>query len=95
MINLSYYTSGVIHLSLEDYYNAGMTSEEAKEIIEEIPDDLSGHSNLGLCLHCERQFINSNWNVHTRYAFPDEIEVIVCEIRLALGQALARKEVKA
>jgi len=91
MKTLNYNVTGVIHLSLEDYYNAGMTSEEAKEIIEKIPDSLSGITNFPDNLHCERQFINGNWNVHTKYTHPADIEVMVYEIRFALGKAMASK----
>jgi hypothetical protein len=58
---IDYYTTTLIHLSLEDYHNQGLTSETTKEIIERITDPFS-HS---IHLRCHPQGINSNWNVET------------------------------
>lgn len=95
MIILNYYTTGLIHLSLEDYHNAGMTPEETKEIIEGIPDRLPGESTTGFppgSLHCEPQYINRNWNVSTRYTHPDSISAMVEEIKWHLDRALASRK---
>jgi len=58
---IAYYTTTLIHLSLEDYHNAGLTPEETREIIESIADP--GSSSL--MLSCEPAGINHNWNVRT------------------------------
>jgi len=93
MPNLDYYTTGVIHLSLEDYHNAGLTSGETKEVIEKISDSIPGEPmnySVGN-LHCEPRYINGNWNVHTRYTHYEDIERIVFKIKWALDIALERK----
>jgi transcriptional regulator CtsR len=74
----------VIHLSLEDYHNKGLTPEETKYVIESIRD---GNSYLW----CEPQGINNNWNVRTRSFHPIHIQNIVDEIAYRLSELLVEK----
>jgi hypothetical protein len=62
MSTLRYFTSINIWLHLEDYYRAGLTPEQAKDIIEKIVDPFSGCQTLT----CEPSMLNRNWIVHSR-----------------------------
>jgi hypothetical protein len=62
MSTLRYFTSINIWLHLEDYYRAGLTPEQAKEIIEKIVDPFSACQTLT----CEPSMLNRNWIVHSR-----------------------------
>ena len=87
---IDYYTTTLIHLSLEPYTNAGLTAEETKAIIEEIPDP--GSSSL--MLRCEHQGINDNWNVRTMAVSVVLIDWLVLHIEDRLKLGLARKFAK-
>ena len=58
---IEWWCSSILHLSLEKYYNAGITPARAKEIIEGVRDFVGC-----LNLWCEPGGVNNNWNVRTR-----------------------------
>lgn len=91
--NLNYFSTGTIHLDLEDYYKAGMTSEEAKNIIESVPDILEtdAEGSPQYKFRCKPIYINHNWKVNTQYTHPDDIEALVLKIKQTLDQALEKK----
>lgn len=61
MPEIDYHTSINIHLSLEDYYNSGLSPEDAKKVIESIRDPGLSTTNL----YCRPAGINNNWIVQT------------------------------
>lgn len=87
---IDFYTTTVIHLSLEPYHNAGLTPAETQAIIESLPDPASS----SLMLACEPAGINSNWSVRTMATNPATILLIVDTIQLVLGRALKQKRAK-
>lgn len=86
---IHYHTTTIIHLSLEHFYNEGLTKEEAKSIIEGIQDPGGGS---GMNLRCHPQFINGNWNVETLTTNPTTIGDIVELIRWHLEYHLNHKQ---
>lgn len=76
---IHYHTSTTIWLHLEDYYNLGMTPDEAKTIIEKIRDPY-GSSYF----YCESSGFNGNWNINTRAKHPDDIKYIILCIETEL-----------
>lgn len=89
-LDLDYFTTSVIHLSLEDFHNAGLTPEETKSVIEKIRDP--GSSILDLV--CRESGINRNWNVHTQLVKPEQIADLVWQIRHKLKGFLEAKKEK-
>ena len=83
---MHYYTTTIIHLSLEDFYNDGMTSEGARKIIESIIDPFSP---AGLNLRCHRQYVNGNWNVETFASHPEDIYWVTLTIERYLVSGLS------
>jgi hypothetical protein len=86
---INYYPTTLIHLSLEDFYNDGMTPEQAKQIIEGISDP-AATATLGynFKLKCSPQYINGNWNVETWATTPENIHQIVRMIEWYLTKAM-------
>jgi hypothetical protein len=82
---IEYYATSVLHLSLEDYFNAGIPPERSKELIEGIYD-LTG----SLKLWCEPSGLNHNWNVHTRAISDSQHETLIFLITCALEAELKR-----
>jgi hypothetical protein len=82
---IEYYATSVLHLSLEDYFNAGIPPERSKELIEGIPDVVGS-----LNLWCEPSGLNHNWNVHTRANTATHQYLVVFEITCALEDELKR-----
>lgn len=80
-LNLNYYIIPSINLSLEDFHNAGLTSQETKDVIESItiPYHLQYYcKSSNNTLRCERTGINNNWCiVNFPSNNPDEISEIV------------------
>lgn len=58
MRKLTYYTRAEISLHLEDYHNAGLTTEETRAAIESLPNP---GSNISVTIR--QSGINSNWIV--------------------------------
>jgi hypothetical protein len=85
---IDYYATSVLHLSLEDYFNAGIPPERSKELIEGIRD-VVGTLNLW----CEPSGINHNWNVRTRANTTRDQYLVVFEITCALEDELRRMKV--
>jgi hypothetical protein len=86
---LDYYTTLNLHLSLEDWYNDGLTPEEAKTIIESVRDP---SASIRPQLYCTPAGINNNWKV-SLMSCEEGIEMSVAdEIEGALNVALARKK---
>ena len=86
VLNLNYFTTSRIHLSLEDYHNAGLTPEETKAEIEKIRDPASSGF-----LYCEQSGINRNWTVRTMATNKDLISDIVFQIEIKLFELLEQK----
>lgn len=82
---LNFYITQVIHLSLEDYHNAGIKPERTKEIIESLTDPGSSWNSY---LRCEASGLNHNWNVHTMAKHPESIKRIVDTIKYMLEKEL-------
>ena len=89
---INYFRTTIIWLSLEDFYNRGLSSEEAKIVIENIsePFQKDGFSS-SLKLQCEKQYINGNWNVKTFSTDQWEIKKIVEMIEFRLNEYLKNK----
>ena len=89
MPRLNYYTTSEVHLSLEDYHNAGLTPEETKACIEKLRDP---GSCRGARLWCTPSGINHNWTVHTLEKMPARIALLlVPAIESALNKLLKEK----
>lgn len=85
MPRLGYTTSTRVWLHLEDYYNAGLTPEEAKGVIEGLrPSEFSGY------FYCEPSGVNGNWNIDvpSRYS----AAYVVLLITEALDRRLEEKK---
>lgn len=94
-MKLNYYTTTTIHLSLEDFHNAGLSPEKTKMVIESIINPLlhCGYSS-GDKLRCSSSGLNSNWNVNVMVNHPEKIKFIVDEIYFALKMQLNINKVK-
>lgn len=86
---MHYSVTSIIWLSLEYYYNAGLTPERAKEIIENMNDP----GSMSLKLQCRPQGINRNWNVYTGLTDRDQINYLVGRIYVRLEEAIGRESV--
>jgi hypothetical protein len=86
---VSYFTSTIVHLSLEKYLNLGLTPEETKQAIESVQKrrDYLDITRL------ESGF-NYNWSFNTRYSNKDYIDDIVVEITIELEIMVMRKKGK-
>lgn len=69
---IPYRVTSEIWLSLEDFYSNGVTPEQAKQVIEDMPDP-GGSLNLS----CEGSGFNHNWIVRTQSNNPDVHREIV------------------
>jgi hypothetical protein len=85
-MQIHYHLTTNIHLSLENYHNAGLTPEETKAAIERIQSP-----NSALNLYCTPQGINSNWNVCVYSRNLEVIDEVVWQIKYALDCALEDK----
>lgn len=85
---MNYYFSSIIHLSLESYYNRGLTPEKAKEIIEGIRDYGSDYGNLW----CQSSGINSNWSVRTLATDPVLLDGIARLILIQIEDYLSKNK---
>lgn len=88
---INYFATCELWLSLEDYWNAGLDRDRAKEIIERMPDPGSCTLNL----RCTDSGMNGNWIVRTSATSPVTHECIVGEIRDALDDELDRTQASA
>lgn len=79
---INYWVSSEIWLSLEDYYNKGITPKRAKELIESISDA------RGRKLNCRESGINDNWIVKTMMNNPDDHTRLVWKIESLLEDEL-------
>lgn len=82
---ISYHVTSNIYLSLEEYYNNGLTPAKAKEIIERINDPVSQNRRLST----ESAFINGNLIINTMATNPDHIYYIVIMVTEALDSHMA------
>lgn len=87
---INYHISSIIWLSLEKYYNRGLTSQKAKEIIESLPDLGSNILNLS----CREQGINNNWNVMTSSTNEEVIDKIVSMIEKSIEMFLIKNDIE-
>lgn len=76
---INYYTTLNIHLSLEEYYNKGLSPLSVKNIIESLNDPMTGQK-----FHCRSSGFNNNWVIETR----GNIEVVVSLIESELEYQL-------
>ena len=88
MLQLGFYTTTTVHLSLEDFYNAGITPERAKEIIETFRDT-SGPMRPAMRLFCSPAGINNNWKFNLMTRDSMRIDMFVEDISYALNLELA------
>jgi hypothetical protein len=58
---MQYFVTSLIWLSLETYYNQGMTSDQARSLIENLNDPYGPNAKL----YCARAGYNGNWKVET------------------------------
>lgn len=79
MHKLTYYTSSVIHLSLEDYHNAGLTPAETKQIIEQ---------SVWCGAWVQESGINQNWSLRVNITNSNAIADIVERVEQALDKRL-------
>jgi hypothetical protein len=73
---MNYHTTSLIHLSLEEYTNQGLSQAKIKEAIESLRDP-GGTSNLW----CTESGINHNLNVHTMLTDEGDIHGLVLDIQ--------------
>lgn len=85
---MNFYTFTEIHLSLEDFHNAGLTPEETKEIIEATIDPFSPR---GARFFAESSGINHNWKIKTSAKAPSSIRTIVFMFDSIFCEALVKK----
>lgn len=92
---ISYFVTSEIWLHLEEYYNKGLTSEEAKEVIESITNPFQhyGYSTADK-LQCELMGVNGNWIVKICTRKASSIQFIVDTIEARLQLFLDKKKVK-
>lgn len=83
---IQYFTIYTLCLSLEDYWNAGLDREKARQLIEGIPDP--GSSTLNL--RCSPSGLNGNWRVSTSCADSSVHEWLVDRIQWVLDDELLR-----
>ena len=90
---MKYYITSEIHLSLEDYHNAGLSPDETKETIEGIVNPFQANGFYSSCdrLRCHPSGINHNLVVRTLQTDPLRISHIVDIIRYELDQKLNEK----
>jgi len=88
MQQLGFYTTTTVHLSLEDFYNAGMTPERAKEIIETFRDT-SGPMRPAMRLFCSPAGINNNWKFEVYSTNQHYVSDLLEDISYALNLELA------
>jgi hypothetical protein len=79
---IGYHTTTEIWLSLESYYNRGMTPKWAGEVIERV------HDHPGRYLTCEPSGFNGNWIVRTMWTNPEDVRQVVRDIERALDLEL-------
>lgn len=89
-MQLDYYRTSVIHLSLEDYTNAGLTQEEIEKEITQIDDP----GSFSLKLRCTPSGLNYNLNVHTMSKSGGTVDDIVHKIKIRLDLLLWEKRQK-
>jgi len=90
MLRIDYHTDMRIWLSLEDYYNAGLTSERTKEIIESITDPTQcGIYSSKYKLHCESSYLEGSWIVTSGAVNKYDVEEIVSNIKCLLDIELS------
>ncbi len=82
MHKLNGYINKTIHLSNEDYTNAGVTQEEIKTAL----------NRLHFVSWCENSGINHNVKVHLKPGYTDEtIESMMYDIKFELDELLKSK----
>jgi hypothetical protein len=86
-MQIDYHTTSELWLSLEAFYNRGVTPAEVKAIIERMPDP--GSSSL--TLRCHPSGFNDNWIVGTRSNDRATHRAIVDRIRVELELLLWRR----
>jgi hypothetical protein len=82
-MRINYHLSTNIWLHLEDFYNNGLTPEEAKKAIETVKD------YTGSYLHCESSGFNGNWTVDT-HSHHTDIPLLVLRIETVLYETMRR-----
>ena len=86
-LTLNYFTTTTIHLSLEDFHNAGLTPEQTKAIIDKKVRPFSYHT-------CYPQGLNQNWSIEVSSTDDATVESIVTIIKWALCEELSKLKKK-
>jgi hypothetical protein len=84
---MQYFVTSLIWLSLETYYNQGMTSDQARSLIENLNDPYGPNAKL----YCARAGYNGNWKVETSALSSEQIADVVDRIHRALELDLRNK----
>lgn len=86
MLQLGFYTTTTVHLSLEDFYNAGITPERAMQIIETFEDKATSFRSK---LSCRPAGINNNWKFEVYSTNQHYVSDLLEDIAYALNLELA------
>lgn len=81
---LTYNTTTILWLHLEDWHNAGLTPEETRDAIESV-------WNVN---YCKQQHINNNWNAHLKSSGELAAQATAFDIEVKLNELLATKMAK-
>lgn len=80
---LKYSTANLIFLDLKEYYEKGVTPDQARCVIEDIQDASGTH------LNCEPSGKNNNWTVWCPHG---NIECLVADIEYELDYLVSLKQ---
>lgn len=93
---IDYHTTTDIWLHLEEYYNKGLSPEEAKEIIEGIVEPFQFYIiSTGNTLRTKPMGINGNLIVESNAREPQEVRHVVALIEDAIRSKMFGKSIKA
>ncbi len=85
-MRIHYHTTTSIWLHFEDYYNQGITSKEAENVLRNICDPFGNNY-----LYPESSGFNGNWIVQTRAKHPSDVSYVVMVIESEMNFLLAKK----
>lgn len=92
---INFYLTTVIHLSLEEIHNQGITPEETKQAIESIVNPFQTFMySTANTLKCKPQGINHNWDVEVNTIDYDNIDYVITLIENKLFNLLKEKRKK-
>lgn len=85
---ITYHVTSRVWLHLEEFYGQGITSDDARGVIERMADPGSSSLNLS----CESSGCNGNWIVGTQSIDPRVHAELVRRIAVELGVILRNKK---